>query len=95
MNFANDSGEKNNDDRNFNRVGVPALWFSIHERFFDFHTPLDTMEKLDIGRLVRFIEEARRVTRILCADQVSGVKQVGAFRRNGEDGFCVLLKMSA
>ena len=35
------------------------------------------MEKLDIGRLVRFIEEARRVTRILCADQVSGVKQVG------------------
>ena len=65
------------DDRNFNRVGVPALWFSTHERFFDFHTPLDTMEKLDIGRLVRFIGEARRVTRILCADRGAGT-QAGA-----------------
>jgi Iap family predicted aminopeptidase len=54
------------DDRSFDRAGVPTLWFNTHARFKDFHTPLDTVETLDIDRIVRCVEEAEKVLRQLC-----------------------------
>ena len=54
------------DDRNFDRIGVPALWFNTHEHFRDFHTPDDSLETIDAGTIARCVEEAVRVTRQLC-----------------------------
>ena len=50
------------DDRNFDRIGVPTLWFNTHDHFMDFHTPEDTMDKLDISRIARCVQEAVRIT---------------------------------
>lgn len=54
------------DDRSFNSVGVPVIWFNNHAKFMDFHTPLDTIETLDLDRIVRCVQDAVRVTEQLC-----------------------------
>ena len=55
------------DDRNFDRIGVPSLWFNTHAKFNDFHTPLDTMETLDLAKLETCINEAIHITHALAA----------------------------
>lgn len=50
------------DDRSFNCIGVPVLWFNTHAKFQDFHTPLDTIETLDLGKIETCIKEALRLT---------------------------------
>jgi len=54
------------DDRPFDKIGVPTLWFNTHEKFKDFHTPLDTIQTLDIPRMADIVQEAFRVTSQLC-----------------------------
>ena len=53
------------DDRSFNCVGVPVLWFNTHAKFMDFHTPLDSIDTLDIDKIVVCIKEAARLTGVL------------------------------
>lgn len=54
------------DDRSFNCIGVPVLWFNTHAKFQDFHTPLDSIDTLDLDKIVTCIKEAVRVTNKLC-----------------------------
>lgn len=54
------------DDRSFHCIGVPVLWFNNHDKFKTFHTPLDTIETLDINKIVKCLEEALRITNKLC-----------------------------
>jgi Iap family predicted aminopeptidase len=54
------------DDRSFDSVGVPVIWFNNHAKFMDFHTPLDSIETLDLDKIVRCIQEAVKVTEQLC-----------------------------
>lgn len=54
------------DDRSFNCIGVPVLWFNTHDKFRNFHTPLDTIDTLDIDQIVSCIKEAVRVLEKLC-----------------------------
>ena len=54
------------DDRSFQCIGVPVLWFNTHAEFQDFHTPLDTIETLDINKIARYIEEAVKLTNKFC-----------------------------
>lgn len=54
------------DDRSFNSAGVPVIWFNNHAKFQDFHTPLDTIETLDLDKIVRCIRDAVNVTEQLC-----------------------------
>ncbi len=55
------------DDRSFDRLEVPTLWFNSHAKFKDFHTPLDTIATLDIPRIGEFVQDAVQVARQLCA----------------------------
>ncbi|MBR4220210.1 MAG: M28 family peptidase [Victivallales bacterium] len=55
------------DDRSFDRLEVPTLWFNSHAKFKDFHTPLDTIATLDIPRIGDFVQDAVQVVRQLCA----------------------------
>ncbi len=50
------------DDRSFHCIGVPSLWFNTHAKFQDFHTPLDTIETLDLKKIEICIKEAVRIT---------------------------------
>lgn len=54
------------DERNFDRVGIPTLWFASCPRFQKFHTPADTIETLDISRICRCVSDAVKVTHQLC-----------------------------
>ncbi len=54
------------DDRAFDYKGVPTLWFNSHAKFKDFHTPLDTLDTLEIPRIASIVEEALKVTRQIC-----------------------------
>ena len=54
------------DDRSFECIGVPVLWFNTHSKFKDFHTPLDTIETLDLGKIVKCLDEALNITKKLC-----------------------------
>ena len=53
------------DDRSFDSAGVPTLWFNTHEKFMDFHTAMDTMETLDLEKIVQCVKEGCRLTEIL------------------------------
>ena len=53
------------DDRAFDSIGVPSLWFNTHEKFMDFHTPADSLETLDLQRIARCVEEGVRLTEVL------------------------------
>ena len=54
------------DDRNFDRIGVPSMWFSSHSKFMDFHTPLDAIWTLSVEKIARCVAEAFRVTQNIC-----------------------------
>ena len=54
------------DDRSFHCVGVPVLWFNTHAKFMDFHTPLDTIETLDLSKIETCVKEAFRLTGKFC-----------------------------
>ena len=54
------------DDRSFDRLEVPTLWFNSHAKFKDFHTPLDTIATLDIPRIGEFVKDAVQVALQLC-----------------------------
>ena len=62
------------DDRSFDSVGVPTLWFNAHEKFKDFHTALDSLETLETKRIAGCVEEAVRVTGIISAGIISKEK---------------------
>ena len=53
------------DDRSFDSAGVPTLWFNTHEKFMDFHTPLDTLGTVDPEKIVQCVKEACRLTEII------------------------------
>lgn len=53
------------DDRSFDSVGVPTLWFCTDARFHDFHTPFDTLETLDTAKIAQCVNEGVRITEIL------------------------------
>ncbi len=55
------------DDRSFDRLEIPTLWYNSHAKFMDFHTPLDTIATLDIPRIAEFVKDAVQVVRQLCA----------------------------
>ncbi len=57
--------KRGGDDKNFDRIGIPTLWFNTHSKFNDFHTPLDTIGTLDLDRIAAFVEDALSVTRQL------------------------------
>jgi hypothetical protein len=54
------------DDRSFHCIGVPSLWFNTHAKFKDFHTPLDSIDTLDLGKIETCIKEAVRIAEKLC-----------------------------
>ena len=54
------------DDRNFDKLGIPTLGFNSHAKFQDFHTPLDTIDTLDMKKIAQCIADAVSVTRQLC-----------------------------
>ena len=54
------------DDRAFDYKDIPTLWFNSHPKFLDFHTPLDTLDTLEIPRIASIVEETLQVTRQLC-----------------------------
>ena len=54
------------DDRSFNCIGVPTLWFNTHCKFLDFHTPLDTIGTLELDRIPVCIKEAIRILEKIC-----------------------------
>ena len=54
------------DDRSFNCVGVPTLWYNSHAKFMDFHTPLDRIETLDLDKIVKCLEDAVKTAKQLC-----------------------------
>ncbi len=54
------------DDRSFDRFGIPTLWYNSHPKFKDFHTPLDTINTLDIPRIATIVQDAVQVTKQLC-----------------------------
>jgi len=45
------------DDRSFDRLGVPTMWYNSHEKFRDFHTPLDRIDTLDFKVMAEFVED--------------------------------------
>ena len=53
------------DDRSFDSIGVPTLWFNTHAKFMDFHTPLDTLGTLDLEKIVQCVKEGCRLTEII------------------------------
>ena len=55
------------DERNFDRLEIPTLWFASNPRFQEFHTPLDTIGTLDTDRICRCVSDAFNVIRQLCA----------------------------
>ena len=54
------------DERNFDRLGVSTLWFASCPRYQEFHTPLDTIETLDISRICRCTADAVEVVKQIC-----------------------------
>ena len=54
------------DDKNFDKLGIPTLWFNSHAKFKDFHTPLDTIATLDINKIASCITNAVNITKQLC-----------------------------
>lgn len=54
------------DERNFDRLGIPSLWFTSFPRFQEFHTPADTIDTLDIGKISRCVSESVNATRQIC-----------------------------
>lgn len=58
--------KKAGDDKNFDKLGIPTLWFNSHAKFKDFHTPLDTIATLDINKIASCITDAVSVTKQLC-----------------------------
>ena len=54
------------DERNFDRLEVPSLWFTSFPRFQEFHTPADTIDTLDIGKIARCVSYSLDVTRQIC-----------------------------
>lgn len=54
------------DERNFDRIGLPTIWFESLPMFKEFHTPMDTIETLDTDRIARCVAEAVEVVRRIC-----------------------------
>ena len=54
------------DDRSFDCAGVPTLWFNSHEKYRDFHTPLDSIATMDFNSMARFVEDGASVLEQLC-----------------------------
>ena len=54
------------DDRNFDKLGIPTFWFNSHDKFKNFHTPLDTISTLDMGKIAASIKEAVAILKQLC-----------------------------
>ena len=55
------------DDRSFNELGVPTLWYGSNNIVFqDFHTPCDTIATLDIPRFKFIAEDALQLLEALC-----------------------------
>ncbi|MBR7104437.1 MAG: M28 family peptidase [Lentisphaeria bacterium] len=54
------------DDRSFDALGIPTLWYNSETPFKVFHTPLDTVSTLDISKMADCIADAVAVTRQLC-----------------------------
>ena len=61
------------DERNFDKVEVPSLWFTSFPRFQEFHTPADTIDTLDIGKISRCVSESVNVTRQICLKLQKGI----------------------
>ena len=59
------------DDRSFDSIEVPTLWFNTHTKFMDFHTALDSLGSLETKRIADCVEEAVRVTEIISAGIIS------------------------
>lgn len=59
--------KKGGDDRSFDELGVPTLWFFSIPRFPDFHTPLDRINTLDISNIEQCIGDAVNITRQICS----------------------------
>ena len=57
------------DDRSFDRIGVPTLWFNVHPRFKDFHTPADTLGTLGIELFPACIRDALQVVHQIAEEQ--------------------------
>ena len=58
--------KKAGDDKNFDKLGIPTLWFNNHAKFKDFHTPLDTIATLDMDKIASCITNAVNITKQLC-----------------------------
>lgn len=54
------------DDRSFDRLEVPCLWYGHRSGFKDFHTQLDAICTLDMQKFRKVISDALNVTRTLC-----------------------------
>ena len=55
------------DDRSFNEIGIPTLWYRCDATVFkDFHTPCDTISTLDIPRFKFIAEDALQLLEALC-----------------------------
>lgn len=54
------------DDRTFDEIGVPTLWYNSHCRFKDFHTPLDTVGTLNPAKLAAAVEDAVNTVKQIC-----------------------------
>ena len=60
------------DERNFDKLEVPSLWFTSFPRFQEFHTPADTVDTLDTGKIARCVSDSLDVTRQICLNFQKG-----------------------
>ena len=54
------------DDRTFDDLRVPTLWYNSHCRFRDFHTPKDTIATLNISNIAAAVTDAVSVVQQIC-----------------------------
>ena len=57
------------DDRSFDSLGIPTLWYNSHCRFKDFHTEKDTIGTLSMPKLAAAVVDAVNVVKQICSSK--------------------------